>query len=384
MRPTTGAPAQSGPGTAPVTPVADLNRWGRTAHPVPERMTAVVLTRHGGPEALEVRHDVPTPGLADDQVLVAVAAAGMNNTDVWSREGGYGTAGDPSAVGGWRGVPLDFPRVQGGDIAGRIVGVGARVDPARLGERVLVDGALYDSDSPHANAVGLLGSERDGGFAQFAAVEARRAHDVGASPLSDRELAALPIAYGTAVGMLERVGLAPGERVLVTGASGGVGLALVQLARARGCTVVAVTTADKRDQVAAAGADRVLERGAVPREHLDAPVDVVADVVGGPAFPDLVDALGEGGRLVTAGAIAGAEITLDIRRLYLHTRRIVGSAMWTPAHYDRLVEEARRGAFAPVIADTYPLAEIGAAQRAFAEKRFVGKLVLDVPPAAAG
>ncbi|WP_460441687.1 zinc-binding dehydrogenase [Amycolatopsis stemonae] len=343
---------------------------------VPDRMTAVVLARHGGPEALEVVTDFPVPAPGDGDVLVAVAAAGMNNTDVWSREGSYGTAGDPGAVGGWRGVPLTFPRIQGGDIAGTIVAVGRDVDETRLGQRVLVDSALYDGEGPGANAIGLLGSERDGGFARFAVVEARRAHDVTASPLSDLELAVLPIAYGTAVGMLERAGLVAGERILVTGASGGVGLALVQLAAARGCSVVAVSTEDKRDRLLAAGASQVLPRGTVPSRELGEPVDVVADVVGGSGFPGLVDALAEGGRLVTAGAIAGPEVELDIRRLYLHSRRLIGSAMWTPAQFEQLVTHARRGDFKPVIARRFALEDIAAAQREFEQKTFVGKFVL--------
>jgi len=363
----------------PAAPVSDLNKLGRTTFDVPERMTAVVLTRHGGPEALEVSDDFPTPAVADHEVLVAVAAAGMNNTDVWSREGSYGTAGDPEAVGGWRGVPLDFPRIQGGDIAGTIVGVGRGVEESRLGQRVVVDCALYDGPGPDANAVGLLGSERDGGFAQFVAVEAGRAHDMGASPLSDQQLAALPIAYGTAVGMLERAQLARGERILITGASGGVGLALVQLAAARGCSVAAVTTEGKRDQVVCAGAAQVLLRHSVPSRDLEAPVDVVADVVGGPGFPDLVDALAEGGRLVTAGAIAGPQIEIDVRRLYLHSRRLIGSAMWTPTHFQELVHNARNGTFEPVIARTFQLNEIATAQEEFGRKQFVGKFVLDVP-----
>lgn len=334
------------------TAIGRLNEAGRTTFPVPDHTTAVVLTRHGGPEALELRTDFPTPAVAADGVLVAVTAAGMNNTDIWSREGSYGSAGDPAAVAGWRGVPLEFPRVQGGDIVGKIVAAGERVELSRLGERVLVDSALYDCASPDANAIGLLGSERDGGFAQFVAVAADRVHDVGGSPLSDVELAALPIAYGTAIGMLERARLTRGERILVTGASGGVGLALVQLARARGCTVTAITTAEKKEQVAAAGALQVLRRGAVPAEQLHAPVHVVADVVGGKGFPALIDVLTEGGRLVIAGAIAGPVVEVDIRRLYLHSRQIIGSAMWTPNHFAQLADEARKGRFHPVIAGT--------------------------------
>lgn len=344
---------------------------------VPEAMTAVVLTRHGGPDALEVRHDVPVPSIGPEDVLVAVAAAGMNNTDIWSRQGAYGTAGDPDAVGGWRGVPLEFPRIQGGDIAGTVVAVGDSVDPARIGTRVLVDSAIYDGEGADANAIGLLGSERDGGFAEYVAVEDRRAHDVDDSPMSDENLAVLPIAYGTAVGMLERAEVRAGERVLVTGASGGVGTALIQLAKARGCTVIAVTSEPKRTHVLEAGASEVLLRDAVPVDVLGEPVDVVADVVGGVAFPHLLDALAEGGRLVTAGAIDGAEIPLDIRRLYLHSRRIIGSAMWTPAHFAGLVDEARRGVLAPVVR-TYPLEQIAAAQAEFDRKQFAGKLALTV------
>jgi NADPH:quinone reductase-like Zn-dependent oxidoreductase len=364
------------------TPARELNKLGRTLFPVPEVMTAVVLTRHGGPEALEVSTDFPTPAIADDEVLVAVSAAGMNNTDVWSRDGSYGTAYDPTAVSGWRGVPLSHPRIQGGDIAGTIVGVGRDVEESRLGQRVLVDCALYDRPGPDANAIGLLGSERDGGFAQFVAVEAQRAHDMTASPLSDQELAALPIAYGTAAGMLARAGLARGERILITGASGGVGLALVQLAAAQDCFVIAVTTEAKREQLLAAGASQVLLRESVPSQVLDTPVVVVGVVVGGNGFPDLINTLAEGGRLVTAGAIAGPRIEIDIRRLYLHSRRIIGSAMWTPGHFHQLANQARQGTFTPVIAETFPLAAMATAQREFQRKEFVGKFVLTVPTSA--
>lgn len=320
---------------------------------IPDRMRAVILTRHGGPEALEVRDDIPVPVPGADDVIVAVSAAGMNNTDVWSREGAYGTADDPAATAGWRGVPLDFPRIQGGDIAGRIIAVGSAVDAQRIGQRVLVDCAIYDGPGPDANAIGLLGSERDGGFAEYVVVEASRAHDVTDSELLDTSLAALPIAYGTAAGMLARAELTPGESVFVTGASGGVGLAAVQLATARGCAVYASTSRAKRDAVLAAGATAVVERDQTPLTTLDTTVDVVVDVVGGGGFHRLVDTLSEGGRLAVAGAIAGAHVSLDIRRLYLHSRRIVGSAMWTPAHFEELVATVRAGGLRPVVR-TYP------------------------------
>lgn len=344
-------------------------------------MTAAVLTAHGGPETLQVRDDVAVPEPAAGEVLVAVTAAAVNNTDLWSRQGAYGTAQDPDAVAGWRGEPLRVPRIQGGDVAGRIVDAGEGVDPTRVGQRVLVDPAVYDDEGDDANPVGLLGSERDGGFAEYVVVDASRAHDVGDAPLTDEQLACLPIAYGTAMGMLERAAVRAGERVLVTGASGGVGLALVQLSAARGATVVAVTSEGKQQAVREAGADDVVVRATGDMagdvaEAAGGPLDVIADVVGGELFTTLFPLLREGGRLVIAGAVAGAVVTFDLRVLYLHQRRLVGSSMHTPAHFRALVAAARNGDLSPRVAATYPLERIHDAQRDFAEGDYVGKLVL--------
>src|SRR4051812_10609568 len=222
----------------------------------PRTMLAAVLTGHGGPEKLHVIA-VPRPGPGPGELEVKVAAAAVNNTDIWTREGAYGLPGDPSALAGGRG-PVHFPRIQGGDVAGYVSAVGAGVDPARLGARVVVDPALYDGPGDEALPVGILGSEADGGFAEYVRVAAERAHDADDSPLTDEQLACLPVAYGTAMGMLERAGLREGETVLVTGASGGVGYALVELAAARGARVLALTSGSKAALVAAAGAATVL------------------------------------------------------------------------------------------------------------------------------
>lgn len=350
---------------------------------LPATMTAAVLTAHGGPETLRIRR-VETPRPGPGQVLVRVAAAAVNNTDLWSRQGAYGTAGDPDAVAGWRGEPLRFPRIQGGDVVGRVVDAGEGVGTARSGQRVLVDPALYDHEGDDAEPVGLLGSERDGGFAEYVAVDATRAHDVGDSPLTDEQLACLPIAYGTATGMLERAAVRAGERVVVTGASGGVGLALVQLSAARGAEVAAVTSEGKQDAVREAGADAVVVRtsanvaGDVTRA-VGGPVDAVADVVGGDLFTTLFPLLREGGRLVIAGAVAGPVVSVDLRGLYLHQRRLIGSSMHTPAQFRQLVDLARRGAVSPRVAGTYPLERIHDAQRDFARGHHIGKLVLRPP-----
>lgn len=343
-------------------------------------MFAALLTGFGGPEVLQVRDDVAVPSPAAGQVLVRVMAAAMNNTDIWTREGAYGLAGRPEAKAGWRGS-IHFPRIQGGDIVGRITAVGAGVDPRRVGQRVMVDPAIYDGPSEDAHPVGLLGSEADGGFAQYTVAADPRAHDVTDAPLSDQQLACLPVAYGTAMGMLERAGLAAGETVLVTGASGGVGLALVQLAAARRARVVALTSQAKADLVAASGADAVVARestdlgqaiGAAAPDGLDA----VADVVGGSTVEEVLPALVEGGRWVIAGAVGGPVISFDLRRLYLHNRRLIGSSMHSPAHFQRLVDEVRNGRIAPRVAATFPLADIHEAQRTFQQHRHLGKIVL--------
>ncbi|MFU8840972.1 MAG: zinc-binding dehydrogenase [Nitriliruptoraceae bacterium] len=352
-------------------------------------MRAAVLIGHGGPEMLEVRDDVPVPRPGRGELLVEVTAAAVNNTDLWTREGAYGRADDPSAVAGWQGVPLEVPRIQGGDVVGVVAEVGDGVDGAIVGRRVLLDPTCYADDGDEPTLLAVLGSEQDGGFAEYVVIAAERAHDVTGSPLSDAQLACLPIAYGTATGMLERAALRAGETVLVTGASGGVGLALVQLAIARGARVIAVTSAAHVTAVRAAGTSRIVVRdeGSVPervREAAAGPIAMVADVVGGWAFEQLFPLLGTGGRWVTCGAVADPVVSLDLRQLYLHRRRLIGSTMHTPAQFRRLVADARAGRVAPQVARTYPLTQIHAAQADFAAGNHVGKLVLLPREGAAG
>ncbi|MEN8706654.1 MAG: zinc-binding dehydrogenase [Nocardioides marinisabuli] len=347
---------------------------------IPRTMRAMVLTRHGGPEVLELR-EVPAPEPGPGQVLVRVGAAALNNTDLWTREGAYGSRpDDPDARAGWRG-PIDFPRIQGGDVAGEVVAVGDGAPEDLVGRRVLVDPAHYDHDGPDAHPVDILGSERDGGFAELVVVDAARAHRVDDSPLSDVELAALPIAYGTALGMLERGRAVAGETVVVTGASGGVGLAAVQLAAARGARVVAVTSGVHADAVRAAGAHACVDRTEGDlHESLVAAcpdgVDVVVDVVAGPFVAQALDLLRDGGRWVVAGALGGHLLELDVRRLYLHNIALVGSTMHTPAHFETLVDLARRGDLRPVVARTYGLADLATAQEDLEGRGLVGKLVV--------
>ncbi len=349
-------------------------------------MRAAVITHHGGLDAIELR-EVPVPRPGPGEVLVRVAAAGCNNTDLWTREGSYGAATDPNLRSGWLG-PLDFPRIQGGDVAGTVVEAGDATGAELVGSRVLVDPANYDGPGPDALPVDVLGSERDGGFAEYVVVPAARCHAVDDSPLDDVELAALPIAYGTALGMLDRGSVAEGDTVLVTGASGGVGLAAVQLARSFGARVVGVCSGTKGDAVRTAGADAIVDRGrgqVIADAAAAAPdgYDVVVDVVAGAALGHGVDLLRPGGRWVVAGALDGWAVELDVRRLYLANRALVGSTMHTPRIFDQLVGIARRGDVRPVIAARFELQELREAQRQLAQRHHVGKLVI-VPSAAAG
>ena len=270
-------------------------------------------------------------------------------------------------------MPLDFPRIQGIDLAGVVDAVGADVDRAWIGRRVLVDPAAeYDGAFP----VRIVGSEVDGGFAQFHVCSVAQLHDVSASALTDAQLACLPTAYGTALGMLNRAACAPGERVLVTGASGGVGMAAVQLLVGRGCEVVARTSEAHREVVGSLGVAEVSVRG-VDELSLTAEVDAAVDVVGGPDFGALLDRVRDGGRLVTAGAIAGPVVPLDLRRLYLRQRTMIGSTMHTPADLEELTRVANGGGVAPLVAATFALTAIHEAQERFVAGDFVGKLVLE-------
>lgn len=189
-------------------------------------MRAVRLTGFGGPEKLEYREDVPDPHAGPGEVRVRVAATAINNTDIWTREGAYGSAEDPGSSAGWRREPLSFPRIQGADVVGHVDEVGEGVPDSRIGERVVVDPMLYTGGERELVTTEYLGSERDGGFAEYVTVPAGNAHPVRSS-LTDAELATFPTAYTTAMRMLNRAAVRDGERVVVTGASGGVGSALI-------------------------------------------------------------------------------------------------------------------------------------------------------------
>ncbi|MGO9633730.1 MAG: alcohol dehydrogenase family protein [Steroidobacteraceae bacterium] len=352
-------------------------------------MKAVLLKGHGGFDQLEFRDDVPLPVPRAGEVLIRVLAAGVNNTDINTRTAWYsrsvteGTAAGGSAGfsgakaedSGWTGAAPVFPRIQGADACGRIVAVGEGVDEARIGDRVLIEPVFRKARGGVARFI-YFGSECDGAFAQYACAPAVHAHTMS-STLSDVELAAFPCAYSAALNMLTRLRVAAGETVLVTGASGGVGSAAVQLARARGATVLAIAAPAKATAVASLGASQVHPRdtdlvAVLGRESVDA----VVDVVGGEEFPALLEVLRRGGRYAVAGAIAGPTVQLDLRTLYLKDLRFYGCTVLETSVFPDLVRHIESGQIRPLVASVHPLSAIVAAQQEFLEKRHTGKIVL--------
>ncbi len=351
-------------------------------------MRGVVLTGHGGLEKLEYREDLPVPVPAVAEVLIEVAASGINNTDINTRTGWYsesfpGATGakeaDSEDAGSWSGG-ISFPLIQGADPVGRIVQVGVDVDSQRLGERVVVD-AWMRHPSGDLEKAAYLGSERDGGYAEYVAVPAANAHAVD-TDLTDVELASFPCSYATAEHMLHRADVGEGQWVLVTGASGGVGGALVQLAKRRGAAVVALTSGTKISRIEDLGADVVFDRTidnlAEAVLGVTGGVDVYADVVGGDLFPQLFGTIRRGGHYTTAGAIAGPIVSLDLRTLYLHDLTMHGATVLPPEVFASLVSYIETGAIQPVVAATYPLDQLRKAQEAFMAKDHVGAIVIKV------
>lgn len=343
---------------------------------LPETMYGVALIGHGGPEMLAWRDDLPVPVPGPTDVLVKVAAAGVNNTDINTRIGWYSKGDNDADDAGWTGEALKLPRIQGADIAGHVAAVGAEVDPARVGDRVLLEPCLREAEGQMREPPWYIGSECDGGFAEYVRIAARHAHKIDTA-LTDVELASFPCSYSTAENMMTRARLGQGETVLITGASGGVGSAAVQIAQARGARVIAIASPAKADALKALGAEVTVGRDDNPLDILGAnSVDVVIDLVGGSHWPVLLDLLRPRGRYAVSGAIAGPMVELDLRTLYLKDLSFFGCTSLEPEVFPTLVRRIETGEVKPLVAATYPLREINAAQEAFGTKAHVGKFVL--------
>ena len=348
----------------------------------PATMQAVYLTGYGGLDRLKFVSDAPVPRPSKGEVLIQVGACGMNNTDIWTREGAYGE-GEQAA---WMGQAFAFPRIQGLDAVGCVVAVGSPSDAHRVGQRVMVNPCLYAGSLDGLQGLQVVGSERDGGFAQFLCVPGVNALPIQ-SACSDAELATFMTPYMTAEHMLRKSGVRAGERVLVTGASGGVGSALVQLALLRGADVVAVSSRSKASAIEALGVSTVIirEEGdyqtALKARGVATAFDVVADIVAGDQLTQCLGLLRCGGRYVTAGAVAGPMVRVDWRTLYLQQLSLFGVTMGTAADVRTVVDHIEAGRLKPLLAGCFPLKDIARAQQVFAARTHVGSWVLvpDMP-----
>ncbi|MCK2158307.1 zinc-binding dehydrogenase [Exiguobacterium sp. 17-1] len=342
-------------------------------------MKAVQVNGYGGVEQLEVvERPVPTPRAGE--VLVEVKACGINNTEIWMREGAYGS----DSKSGWKPEGVQFPRVPGSDISGRIVQVGSGVDEARNGQDVVLfpftSGGQLGTEHISED-MSFIGSEYDGGYAEYVVWPAELCY---AMPLDDYVKSAVFSVSGlTAWHMNEQLQLQPGQTVLVTGASGGVGSLNVQIAaRVFGATVIAVVGDMKMEQeLKRLGATHVLSYRSdkLAEEILSVnagPIDAVLDVVGDALFKTTLNVLKNGGKFCISGSAGGQQTNLDFRTLYLKHLTFYGSVLGTRAEYAQMLDAIAAGKLEPVIDQMFPLEEAAAAQSYFKETGKLGKIVL--------
>ncbi len=289
---------------------------------IPETMHGVLLIGHGGLEKLEYKNNISVPVAKEDEVLIKVAAAGVNNTDINTRTGWYSKSKNNNGSS-WSGAPLKFPLIQGIDVCGTIVSIGSKINSSRIGERVIARPMQTDLKNPSKPNMITLGSEIDGGFAQYVTIRSSETFVINCK-WTDVELGSIPCSYSTAEGLLHRVNLGS-EKIFINGASGGVGSAAIQLAKRRGAHITAQCSSSKFNEIKKIGANEVVSRETdLVKEIGKNKYDVVIDLVAGDNWMQLCEILKPGGRYATAGAIAGPMVTLDIRTLYLKDLNLYG------------------------------------------------------------
>ena len=307
------------------------------------------------------------PELGAGEVLIKVLAAGVNNTEINTRLGWY-------SGGGWH-IPTPFPFIQGTDCCGIVTQTFDSDDAELVGKRVLVRPCMRPDGFDSMLNI-WMGSDFDGAFAQYVKVPANEVFPIESS-WTDAELGSIPCSYGSAENMVQRSRVTPGEHVLVAGASGGVGSAVVQLAKVRGATVTAIVGKSKMNEVLRVGADFVVDRDSdIVSELGEECFDVVIDNVGGPQFAGELKTLKRGGRYASSGAIGGPLVNLDLRTMYLKDLTLIGCTAWDETVFPQLVSYIESNRIKPLVAKTFPLADIAHAQQEFLEKKHVGKFVL--------
>lgn len=333
-------------------------------------MQAIVIHGHGGAEALIHDRNFPDPKVGDGDVVVRVKATSLNYHDVFTRRG-------------MPGIKLNFPIIMGLDVAGEIVQVGTGVESWKAGDRVLVD---------PINRIegGLMGETVHGGLAELCLA---RAHQLIKIPdgVSFEQAAALPVAFGTAYRMMHTIGeVKAGEKVLILGASGGVGVGCVMLAKIAGAEVIACASSEeKMKRLRELGADHVInyssedftksvyqKYGKPHRRSFDGGVDVAVNFTGGDTWVKSMRCLRRGGRLLTCGATAGYDPQTDLRFLWTFELNVRGSNGWMREDLSALLDLVAAGKMQVPIDRVLPLKDAGEALRLIEDREVMGKVVV--------
>ena len=340
-------------------------------------MKAAIFHEHGGPEVIRVE-PVPVPEPGSGEVRLRVAAAALNHLDLWVR----------------RGLPIEttMPHIGGSDICGRIDAIGDNAGEIDRDARYVVDPSVgcgaceycARGDVPLCARYRIIGEHTQGGFAEYVIVPAANLYAVpDALPLE--AAAAAPLTFLTAWRALTaRARLQPGDTLLVTGASGGVATAAIQIGRHLGARVFAVTSAPHVERVRAIGADVVYDRAEVDfskqlwRDTGKRGADVIVDSVGAAFFEQNVRALARGGRLVVYGATTGPTAQLDLRVAFWKQIEVIGTTMATPAEFRAVMDLIVRGELVPVVDEVLPLDAAREAHERLEAGSVFGKIVLKI------
>ncbi len=345
---------------------------------IPKTMTAVLMRENGDYDKLDYVTNYKTPSPKENEVLIKVKAAGVNNTDINTRTAWYSKSDNNGSDASWAGESLKFPRIQGADICGYIVAVGKNIDEKRIGQRVLVEPSLQKVNGKQLKSPWYIGSECDGGFAQYTVISSEHAHEIN-SDYSDIELASFPCSYSTSENLLTRAKVKENDIVLVSGASGGVGSATIQLARARGAKVIAITSPSKFKEIKALGAYEVVSRDDDLSEVIGKnSVSVVIDLVAGKKWNEFLEVLKPHGKYAVSGAIAGPIVELDVRTLYLKDLSFFGCTILEKEVFPNLIKRIEKKEIKPLVSKTYELKNIVDAQKEFLTKKHIGKIVLEI------
>ena len=332
-------------------------------------MKALLLRQHGGLDELTLVDDYPRPQATEANVVIRVRASSFNYHDVFT-------------VRGMPGIKVPLPVIIGLDMAGEISEIGSGVEGWSVGDRVLVN--------PLNRRRGLLGEMMDGGMAEYCQVAADQLIRMPAA-VSFEAAAALPVAYGTAHRMLiTHKTVNKGDRVLVLGASGGVGTGCVLLAKMLGAEVIACAGGEEKMQrLKDMGADEVIDYkkvdfskwaiekyGKPQRRSHEGGVDVVINFTGGDTWVPSLKCLKRGGRLLVCGATAGHDPKEDLRYIWSFELNIIGSNSFYDDDLAALMDLIAQGRIEPVIDRVLPLSGAREGLRLIQDREVLGKVVV--------